>query len=293
MVTFNDADDFFETAAAGGNAMRFQDVSGIGSKTAKKIRQVRGVNNPSDVADMSADELSDKAKISRLRASKAIKAGGGNPNISKRSKNTGSVSAAGIKTRQGDFMVGFGDLDTARARNDARSRSKEAVRVDEQRRAPITTDVDTWKENPGEFDFPGVDTPTQEPKVLPKDHKKGAEFTTANFTESGNLEGDTGESETDLPVKKPSASGKEGFILDTGTDRILASEVAAKIPDLPGAAPGLAQEDLEKNPDTPSQTMGKRPSFTRLPEGERKNLASDLEADLAFDAAERDRLQSR
>jgi hypothetical protein len=141
MVAFNDADEFFETAAEGGQAFRSEDIDGVGPATANKIKSVRGVQAPTDIQEMSADELADKARISRSRAEKAIRGAGGNPNVSKRS-NTGSVSAAGIKNRTGDFWVDFADQDKARARNDPRSRSEEAVRQDERKRAPVTTDLE-------------------------------------------------------------------------------------------------------------------------------------------------------
>jgi len=277
MVSFNDADDFMSTMAEGGNkAYRFEDIDGIGPQTAKKIKSVRGVNAPTDVADMSADELSDKAGISHSRATKAIKGGGGNPNVSKRNKNTGSVSAAGIKTKQGDFMVGFGDLDRARARNDPRSRSEEAVRMDEQKRAPVTTNYEKWKDNPARWDFPGVDTPTQDPKALPKDYKAGDPRTT-DVNEEEEVATSTG---NDLP-----------FMRDIGGESMLAGDVANEGPE--GSAPGVAPNDFEQEPDTPSQTMGPEPSSQRLPETVRQGLASGESADLAFTKAERERTSEK
>lgn len=224
MVQFQGADEFFETAAQGGQAFRFEDIDGIGPATSKKIQSVRGVNAPTDVKDMSADELADKAGITRNRASKAIQGAGGNPSVSKTSSNTGSVSAAGIRTRQGDFWVEFSEMDRARARNDARSRSPEAVKADENQRAPITTNLETWQENPGRWDYPGVDTPTQDPGVRPKDYKAGGEFETSEFDEKGRAEYDDEQQET-FPRKKDAASGKSNFILETGEDRIPASDV--------------------------------------------------------------------
>lgn len=38
-------------------------------------------------------------------------------------------------------------------------RSARARKLDNSFRAEITTDVETWSENPDEYDFPGVDTP--------------------------------------------------------------------------------------------------------------------------------------
>jgi hypothetical protein len=171
-------DEDFRRKAVGqaqGAAIKFTDIDGIGPATAKKIKSAgqtrRSIQAPRDVADMSADELSDKAGISRDRARKAISGGGGNPGVSKRN-TTGSVSAAGITYPVGEFRVEAGDQDKARARNDTFSRSKEAIRQDDQKRAPITTDVERWKNNKSGLDFPGVDTPTQDPKVLPKDLKQ-------------------------------------------------------------------------------------------------------------------------
>jgi hypothetical protein len=40
-----------------------------------------------------------------------------------------------------------------------RSRSPRARRVDDRRKAPITTDLDQWASNPNRWDYPGVDTP--------------------------------------------------------------------------------------------------------------------------------------
>lgn len=226
---FNDANDFFNTMAEGGNAMRFEDVDGIGPKTAQKIQSVRGVQNPDDVAAMSADELSDKAGISHSRATKAIKAGGGNPNRSKRD-TTGSVSAAGITYPVGDFRVEAGDQDKARARNDTFTRSEEAIRQDEQKRAPITTDVEKWKDNKSKFDFPGVDTPTQDPNALPKDYKAGDPRTT-EVDEEQEVATDTG---NNLP-----------FMREIGGESMLAGDVANEGPE--GAIPGLAPDDFTRS----------------------------------------------
>jgi hypothetical protein len=67
-----------------------------------------------------------------------------------------------------DFRIGSlnplpadeGIADTVRASAyHERERSQTARRVDENRQnSNTTTDFETWKENPGQFDFPGVDT---------------------------------------------------------------------------------------------------------------------------------------
>jgi len=207
---------------AQGAAIKFTDIDGIGPATAKKIKNAEyDIQAPRDVADMSADELADKAGISRSRAEKAISGGGGNPSVSKRN-NSGSTSAAGIRTAVGDFMVGFSDQDKARARNDAQTRSEEAVRQDERRRAPITTDLERWKNNKSGLDFPGVDTPTQQPDLLPKDLKQKQQPETTDFEARDERERE--QQKQSYPRKTDAASGKPNFILETGDDRIPASE---------------------------------------------------------------------
>jgi hypothetical protein len=218
-------DEDFRRQLAGeqiGSAIKFTDIDGIGPATAQKIKNADyNIQAPKDIQDMSADELADKAGISRSRARKAIEGAGGNPNVSNRN-TTGSVSAAGARTRQGDFWVEFSEMDKARARNDARSRSEQAVQVDERRRAPVTTDYDKWKDNPGRWDFPGVDTPTQDPNLRPKDLRAGNPDT-AEFDEKGRAEYDD-DADPSYPQKRDAASGKENFILQTEGSRIPASE---------------------------------------------------------------------
>jgi len=285
MVSFNDANEFFETAAAGGNAMRFKDIDGIGPKTANKITSIRGVTNPDDVKDMSADELSDKAGISYSRAEKAIRGAGGNPNVSKQNQSSlSNTSAAGISQPQGDFLVDFAELDKARAKNDARSRSEAAVRADERQRAPVTTDYEKWKDNKSRWDFPGVDTPTQEPNLLPKDVKAGNP-NTADF--QARDERIKERKEQSYPRKE-----KDGRVLQEKGNRILAADVAGGIPD--GAVPGVAPSDFEEEPETPGQdpVEGYDPGPTFLPEPIRQNLAEGPQADMAFIEAEEERLES-
>lgn len=250
MVSFNDADDFFDTMSEGGKAYRLQDIDGIGPATAEKIMSVRGINTTDDVKELSADELSDKAGISRSRASTAISGLGGNPSVSKRNNSTGSVSAAGIKTRQGDFWVDFTEMDKARARNDAQSRSQEAVRIDDQRRAPITTDYEQWRDAPGQWDYPSVDTPTQEPDLLPKDLKAG-DPNTADFDAQGQAEFD--DSGSEFPKKEPAASGKENFNLRTGENRTLPASLftaeGGETPDVDDFGVFTEARDVSLSPD--------------------------------------------
>lgn len=161
-----------------GSAPNFRAIDGVGPKTAEKVKDtfIEGqgrVQAPTDVQDLTDDELAKKAGISKNRARKVIKGAGGNPDRKPRS-TTGSVSAAGIRVPVGEFKPEIGDNDNAKARfetslNRGIGRSQNAAIADKSKRAPVTTDFDRWKENKGELDFPGVDTPSDDPQVLPKD----------------------------------------------------------------------------------------------------------------------------
>jgi len=82
---------------------------------------------------------------------------------------------------RGDFIVRRNEIEDARGTHNARS--KEAQNADEGKRAPITTNDERYATAPGRWDYPGVDTPTQEPKALPKDYKRGGEFSTTEVDE--------------------------------------------------------------------------------------------------------------
>lgn len=68
----------------------------------------------------------------------------------------------------GEFNVGD-DSNIALARRAHLSRSKEAQASDAAKRAPVTTNASRYASQPGELDYPGVDTPSTDPNVLPKD----------------------------------------------------------------------------------------------------------------------------
>lgn len=179
------ADDMLGNMADKGEAYRFEDIDGIGPKTKDRLTSVRGVRAPADVADYSAPELADEAGISESRAESAIRGAGGTPEFNT-SSSTGSVSAAGLRFGVGDFRVPAGGQDKAEARNERRS--DEARKVDSRRRAPITTDPDQWKNNPGKFDYPGVDTPSDNPGLQDKDLPFQSQETVRR--ETGDLKGD-------------------------------------------------------------------------------------------------------
>jgi hypothetical protein len=78
-----------------GSARRFRAIEGVGDKTARAVKGVRGINGPADAADKTADELAQEAGISRSRAAKVIRGGGGNPDIDE-SPTTSTVAAGNL-----------------------------------------------------------------------------------------------------------------------------------------------------------------------------------------------------
>lgn len=77
----------------------------------------------------------------------------------------------------GEFNVGKeSDIDLARRAH--LSRSQEAQASDAAKRAPVTTDASRYASQPGELDYPAVDTPTTDPNVLPKDLRQRQRPTT-------------------------------------------------------------------------------------------------------------------
>jgi len=75
-------------------------------------------------------------------------------------------------TDKGDFTVADASLTAAKRIHNDRTTAAEAL--DESLRAPVTTSIDAYRDDPDGLDFPGVDTPQENPRVLPKDLKDTA-----------------------------------------------------------------------------------------------------------------------
>jgi hypothetical protein len=88
------------------------------------------------------------------------------------------------RKRRGDFLVPKDELD--RAEEVFADRSPRSQAVDRAFREPITEDVEQWEETPRLLDYPGVDTPTDEPRHTVWDFPMPAER--ARFA-SGRQEG--------------------------------------------------------------------------------------------------------
>lgn len=86
--------------------------------------------------------------------------------VEKQVRNRTAANFGGFEI--GEFNVGD-DSNVALARRAHLSRSEEAQASDAAKRAPVTTDASRYASQPGELDYPGVDTPSTDPNVLPKD----------------------------------------------------------------------------------------------------------------------------
>jgi hypothetical protein len=153
-----------------GGKTRLQDFEGVGSQTIRNLR-AKGFRGLEDIQGATQDELARVEGVGQQRAA-SIKQQA--PRDTAQTGPTGSVSAAGIKTPHGEFKTEVSDFDTAEARFESSmdrgiGRSQEAAAADKGKRAPITTDVEEWKNNKGTLDFPGVDTPSSEPEFERQD----------------------------------------------------------------------------------------------------------------------------
>ena len=70
--------------------------------------------------------------------------------------------------RKGDYLVPKRSL--AAAEDAYEERSERSRRVDSRLRAPITTDLEFWQDHQRGYDYPGVDTPSDEPRQAITDH---------------------------------------------------------------------------------------------------------------------------
>jgi len=156
----------------------------------RNIDKIREITKPIE----NDEEDRNKATQVRLAAIQALEQEGydydeassetrGSPSNAPPVSEIGGMLPVGMSMRTiGDFEVE--DDEYEEAQEEFAQQSPEAKRVDKRRRAPITTNEDVYAQAPGRYDFPGVDTPTQDPKALPKDYKAGDPRTTEVDEES-------------------------------------------------------------------------------------------------------------
>jgi ribosomal protein S13 len=249
---------------ATGTAPTFRSIDGVGEKTAQKVKGAfldggKGrIEAPRDVQDLTDEELAETTGITKNRARKVIKGAGGNPDRDETRSTTGSVSAAGIKMPHGEFVTEVSEHDNADAkfsmsRNKGIGRSQEAAIADKAKRAPVTTDYEKWKNNKGKYDFPGVDTPTTDPQVLPKDLRQEQR---PNTTDPDTADVTPAASVQETPSNERNTTAPDPFALDLGQQDVsLAPEEAFE---------GVATESYDGFSGVGSRTDEQR----RLEEGE-------------------------
>lgn len=173
-------------------ANELTDLPGVGNKTAENLRRA-GFDSPDKIANASVRRLSRVSGIGSKSARKIIKAAGGSTvgvDVRKQRerkygetfetiKNTpaSEIESSILSSENTDFTKGsitarkkegmeYQSPFTVKASGPRKrslekihqNRSERAQDVDEQQNAPITTDEEKWIENKNRYDYPGVDT---------------------------------------------------------------------------------------------------------------------------------------
>jgi hypothetical protein len=154
------------------------------------------------------------------------------------------VSAAGIRAPVGEFKVEIGEKDRADARmsfslNRGIGRSKQAAQSDKGKRAPVTTDFDEWDANKGRLDYPGVDTPSDEPQFMQQDRR----FNSPDDTTLDEKEGSLFVLDNNVAASKDTTPSLKGVFAGSRSPGADVSRSAAEV----------AKEDIGANIDEPSK----------------------------------------
>lgn len=140
-------DNFF---AAGrtedGQVREVRDLDGVGPATADELKDA-GVRDAGDLVGLSQDEI---AAVDGIGAKRAAKIRG---QVAQRGNRVSNEA----RTFRGD--------DIAKARSTHAERSAAERRTDESFNAKTSLNYDQWKDAPGEYDMPGVDTIPRERRL--------------------------------------------------------------------------------------------------------------------------------
>jgi len=211
--------------------------------------------------------------------------------------SVGDVFDVGFNRTDDDRLEGYGeDYDRLEERHE--NRPERAQTLDEKQTAPVTRDPVQWTNNPGAWDFPGIDTvQPQELHEQRSDHAQAVDerdlAPIADTREQWAMHPDEydwlGVDTPNEPVRdepRESASSGGEFFREIDGQRMPASVALEDDPVSGGGqrvdAPGLAPGDLEGEFD---ESIGM--SSTNEPFG----LAGGEEADMAFVQAEEERAQ--
>ena len=159
---FSQVDDDIKNALLGGGA-RLRSVKGVGKKTEQKLRKA-GITSISDLKMKRPDQIAAQTGLSENRIKTIIGNAGFTPRMTKEEQEADMQryrETRGPRWRD-NFEFSVVDQTAAQEFNLLR-RSNQAVETDKQFRAPITTDLEDWKNSPDTLDFPGADTPISGP----------------------------------------------------------------------------------------------------------------------------------
>jgi len=166
-------------------------------------------------------------------------------------------------------------------------RSERAQRVDERRSAKATRDPVQWANNPGKYDFPGIDT-VQPQEIHEQRSERAQEADEREIAPAADTKQQWAQQpdQYDWPgVDRPETFGPAGITPLPESERNR-QEVSSR-PDVSETMPGeLPAFDREERPDGP------RPSFSRLSQDGVESLAADEEAESALAKAEESRAES-
>jgi len=150
----------------------------IGEKTARELRKGLSRNKrgktltPRRAANLNKEFL--QVKLGKRQRKELAKYVGDNETRlltrQERQEETSSQVDSTQKSERkgvGDFMVNRSQQKEAFEQH--QDRSARARDVDNQRRATLTTDFETWSNAPDRFDYPGIDTPGRKPRVQEDD----------------------------------------------------------------------------------------------------------------------------
>jgi len=155
----------------------------IGEKTAKTIRRkVRSFTNKGPVGDrmptveetLAVPEGVLQQELGTRQRKELAKYVGNRETSLLTREEAREVQRQQSRNREKSERKGVGDFvvnrnDQQKAFDQHQDRSERAKDVDNQRRATLTTEFELWSENPGRYDFPGIDTPSRKPRVQEDD----------------------------------------------------------------------------------------------------------------------------
>ena len=129
------------------------DIKGVGPARARQLQKA-GVKTVDEFAEK---EMAVRSVLPKNVADEAIES------AADLSINPGSGVGRGVNGEETTSKIGVGSFEVAqdefnRANEIHRKRSETSRRSDEEKTAPLTTNLERWKDNPDELDFPGVDT---------------------------------------------------------------------------------------------------------------------------------------